>query len=554
MGLNNILVQLNRLKANMNRLLEAKSIYKNGWKENLIDSLRLTLTSSGIEMIDIADDLATLYEKIVNIPSNQVDRIVRETKIDKKVIEEIQRLLPLSYGRLRVKYEDYKLKSILWYEDNEDNDDKYIVYMAGSFYTDQEYRTFLANIQKGINNITYYYAGEEYNGEYHLRTIKDGYISRVKKALNQNTQDGYHATFQLDNGRFFILRDDDSPVDRIYDWIVANTQAGVLEEWKTYLYNQLVEGGYIIECKGIDYTGINIKGIVLSDEVNTEVIRNIRYEGLSLEEIKIPREPVELDDNMTFLEVMNQFIIPEINAKETLYKVGDPFSPLIETPIISKQGCKLKKTRLYPKQKVMTQGLLNAVKDGKHSLFLNGGMGVGKTYMSIKFSYAVIKEHFKRDNGRIAVFCQGHLIPKWKRQFKEALPDVKLKFIQINSYKDVIELKDGKPEGIEVYLLPKDKVKRKYLEEYAANKYRFKLSNKATSLIRKYNGTNANIIKANKIKMSELKVVARTLERLNQTWICTYKEVMDKNGNIVEYKVATTSKTLKSIYGTTKKL
>lgn len=551
MDLNKILIQLNRLKQNIRRFLEASPMYKNSWRENLIDSLRLTLSSSEVEKTDIANDLAIFYERIIDLPSNQIDRIIEETEIVEKIEKETQRLLPLSYGKLRVKYEDYKLKSILWYED--DNYDKYIAYMAGSFYTDQEYRTFLASIQKGVNNIDYYFAGEEYRGEYQLRTIKDGYISRVKKAVNQNTQDGYHATFQLDNGRFFILREDDNPVDRIYDWIVVNTQAAVLEEWKAYLYNQLVEGGHIIECKGIDYTGRNIRGIALSEKVNTETIRDIRYEGLSLEEIKIPREPVELDDNMTFLEVMNEFIIPEITAKETLYKVGDPFSPLIETPIVSKQGCKLKKTRLYPKQKVMAQGLLNAVKSGEKNLILNGGMGVGKTYMSIKFSHAVIKEHFKRDNGRIAVYCQGHLIPKWKRQFKEALPDEDLKFIPINNYKDVMNLKGGKPEGIEIYLLPKDKVKRKYLEEYAANKYKFNLSYNAEKLIKQYKVAKENIIKANEIKMNELKVVARKLERLNQTWICTYKEVLDEEGKVKEYKVATTSETLKSIYGTVNK-
>lgn len=551
MELNKVLTQLNRSKQNICRFLEAKPIYKNNWREKLIDSLRLTLSSDEVEKLDIANDLVIFYERIGGLPNNQVDRVINETKIVEKIDNEIQKLLPLSYGRLKVRGEDYKLKSILWYED--ENHNKYIAYMAGSFYTDQEYRTFLSSIQKGVNDIDYYFIEKECRGEYQLKTIKNGYISRVKKAVNQNTQDGYHATFQLDNGRFFVLREENSPIDVIYDWIVANTQAAVLEEWKTYLYNQLVEGGHIIECKGIDYTGINIKGIILSEEVNTEVIRNIRYEGLSLEEIEIPREPIELDDNMTFLEVMNEFIIPEINAKETLYKVGDPFSPLIETPIISRQGCKIKKTHLYPKQKVMAQGLLNAVKCGENNLILNGGMGVGKTYMSIKFSKTVIREHFKRDNGRIAVYAQGHLIPKWKRQFKEALPDEDLKFIKINDYKDVMALKGGKPEGIEVYLLPKDKVKRKYLEEYAADKYRFNLSKQAEKLIEQYKGTKENIIKANEVKMSELKIVARKLERLNQTWICTYKEVLSEDGGIKEYKVATTSETLKSFYGTKNK-
>lgn len=547
MDVQKILIELTGIK----EMLEREMKYRYGSAKDIANYLHHRITNNALKGSDIEDDIVMLYEKL-NKYLGRKDTLINESRIIEKIDKEIERILPSAYGRIVVRYEDYKLKTIMWYEN--ENHDKFIAYMAGSFYTDQEYRTFLANIQKGISNISFYKAESRYSGEYNLRTIKDGYISRVKKAVNQNTQDGYHATFQLDNGRFFLLRENDNPADVIYDWVVANTQAAVLEEWKTYLYNKLVEGGHILECNVINYTSHKIKGIVLDNNVNTETIRNIRYEGISLGEIEIPREPVELDDSMTFIDVMNKFIIPEINEQKTLYKVGEAFSPLIETPIIAREGVKIRKTRLYPRQKVMVQGLLNAVKEGRNNLILNGGMGIGKTYMSIKFAHAVIKEHFNRDYGRIAVYCQGHLIPKWQRQFKEALPDVDLKFIKINNYKDVMGLKGGKPKGIEVYLLPKDRVKRKYLEEFATKASKYELSSQAKSFIKEYKEKKQNIIKANELKMSELKVVARKLERLNRIWICLYKEVLDEYGNIKEYKVVTTSNVLKSIYGKTNKV
>lgn len=544
-----VLRKLNDLKSVINNFLNVGYRYKDNWKNSIINSLEELKEKEEIADLYIANDIAIFYERIIKAHSSQIDTIIKEMDIINKIEQEIKKHIPLCYGNLRLGYEDYKMKVLLWYEN--ENNQNIIAYMAGSFYTDQEYRTFLSNLQKGINNICFERAENRYDSIHDLRTIKDGYISRVKKAINQNTQDGYHAEIHLDSGRLFILMQDDNPVDAIYNWIVKNTQAAVLEEWKTYLYNQLLEGGHIIECKGIDYTGIGIKGIVLSDEVDTELIRVIRYEGLKIGDIKIPRKPVELDASMSFIDAMNKYIIPEITSRETLYQVGDSFSPLIETPIIFKQGCKLKKSHLLPKQKVMTQGLLNAVKDGRNGVFLNGGMGIGKTYMAIKLSNAVIKEHFKRDYGRIAVYCQGHLIPKWERQFKEALPNVPLKFIKIDGYKDVIKLKKGKPEGIEVYLLPKDKVKRKYLEEYAANKCKFELSAKASEFLKINKGSDKHIFKVNEIKMSELKVIARKLEKANKTWVCVYKEIFDKDGNVIEYKVATTSEKLKEIFGIT---
>lgn len=499
----------------------------------------------------VIEDIIVLYEAFYK-GLNEGKEILSETNTINNIKTFVENQAKKGYASIRLDYESYNIKTLMYYID--ENYKKNIAYMAGSFYTDQEYRAFLANIQKGINKISFAPL-DNTNRIYDLRTIKNGYISRVKKAINHNTQDGYHADFVLDNNRFFLLRKDDNPVDTIYNWIERNTQAGVLEEWKTYLYNQLSEDGHIIKCNVTNYTNVTLKGLVLSDEVNTELIRNIRKEGMALGEISIPRKAIDLDPSMSFIDAMTKFIIPHINERKHLYNVGDPLSKIIESPIIYRQGNKLKKTYLYPRQKVMAQGLLNSIKEGRNNLILNGGMGIGKTFIACKLAYSAIREHFKKNSGKISVFCQSHIIPKWERQFSEALPDVPLKFIQINNYKDVMDLEHKEPEGIEIYLLPKDKVKRNYLIEFSSNS-RFKLSSnfyKVYKEIVEGNNKDNNIFIVNSIKPSEMKILNRRVQNKLGKWTCMAKEVFNDEGSPIGYKVTTTSKLLEKKFGKSNK-
>ena len=324
------------------------------------------------KFIDFIDEWAAI--KSTGEREEQVRiNCIKKHQIEDVLKEKIEEYAKQGYSSISIDYESYKVKIIMTAQT--DSYETNIVYLATSHLTDQEYRTFLANMQKGKKRIRFSPINKNNSSMYDLQTIKDGYISRVKKATNANTQDGYHADFIWNNDKFFLLREGDNPIDAVYQWIVENTQSGVLPEWKTYLYNTLVERGMITECEVQNLTDLEIKGIVLADAVDTDLIRDIKVEGIGIGAISIPRPPVDLDENMTFIEAMTKYIIPEINSRETLYTVGDEISKEISSPIIFKQGNKLKKTYLYPRQQVMAQGILNGIKNGRNSIILNGGMG-----------------------------------------------------------------------------------------------------------------------------------------------------------------------------------
>lgn len=530
--------------------------YSNNWnREHLMRQIK-----SEVEKIATSElfyDSEEIVEPIIDFYDNWIKclnleerlKLIETSGIENFIKEQINTISKEMYGTLRIDYESYKTKVLMYYKDSSYNDN--IVYLATSHYTDQEYRTFLATLQKGRKRIRFNPANPMHNSYYSLDSIKDGYISRVKKSINSNTQDGYHADFQYTSDRFFLLKDSENQIDAVFDWIVKTTQAGVLPEWKTYLYNTLVEKGMVTKCTTINNTDIGLNGFILSDEVDTDLIREIRKEGIDLGEITIPRPSVNLEANMSFIEAMSKFIIPEINERKSLFTVGDKISPFISSPIIYKKNSKLKKTHLYPRQQVMAMGLLNGIKKGRNNIILNGGMGTGKTYISVKLANATVKEFLNKTAGaKISVFAQGHILPKWERQFKEALPDEKLTFYQVNSYKDVINLPDKKPEGLEIYLLPKDKVKRKYLESHSARrKYQTSLAYK--NLYKKIADSKdrQNIYIANELKASELKLLARVLMNRYKNWFCLAKEVLNADGLVSSYKIASSSKLLKEKFG-----
>lgn len=111
----------------------------------------------------------------------------------------------------------------------------------------------------------------------------------------------------------------------------------------------------------------------------------------------------EFSENVTFLELLQKYIIPNLQNERCHYNIGEPISDIISSKIYTDGST----TRLYPRQQVIAQGLLNAVKAGKQSLILNGGMGIGKTYITIKWSYAVIKEMLKKIKEELWYMLKG---------------------------------------------------------------------------------------------------------------------------------------------------
>ena len=269
------------------------------------------------------------------------------------------------YNTVYVDGVSHNFSTLLW-----DAESKQIRYGIGSFYSRQLLDQCLSSFQKGTG-----VRSEKEN----VYTIKKGYIAKFNRALDENKCDGVHALFYNNDDRVIRVYKGESEVDKVYEWLVANTQSGLLSDWKDYLYNELNSQDLIHECIGYDFTGKAPKILVMSNELSnkdnaTELIRNIKSYGLKQGYISLPvEENQKIPTDMTFLEIIQELILPYIEDQDCHYNIGDTISPLLKTPIISGKN----KYNLYPRQQIIAQGLLNSVKNRVNYQIFNGGTGIG---------------------------------------------------------------------------------------------------------------------------------------------------------------------------------
>ncbi|WP_315069180.1 helicase-related protein [uncultured Clostridium sp.] len=421
--------------------------------------------------------------------------------------------------------------------------DKNVRYIIGSFLNQQLLNNCLTLMQKG-DNISI--DGTKYH------SIRKGYLSKSLRVKDENNGDGVHSIIFDDNKDTIRVYQGENKVNKVFEYLKANTECGLLDEWRSYFYNELYSTGYIEECEGFDYTG-KAPTILLMKNIDTTLVRNIKALGLKNKSITLPvNEVKEIDPSMSFLEIIEKLIIPNIEQESCHYNIGEPISDIFKAPIINMETGK--KKHLFPRQAVIAQGCLNAIKSGVSAPVLNLGCGTGKTLISSRLSHAVINEHFKTENARIGLMMPSHLLNKWIRELKEAFMPLGVNptFHVINRFRDVDKL-SKKPNGIEIIIFQKDITKRTYLHEFSGiqkhknndiYKYIDSMKNREDDIIIE----NCNIL-----KISEMKLAAIRLEKIFQKKIVLYKQLLDKEDNIVGYKVISTSKTILNIFGKSNK-
>jgi len=387
--MDNVKVNLNRLKAGLERYLEHEDSDNIYWGRGPFKEELKALESADHHLKD------TLKEFIELNPTKYPYMLTKELRphaeaLLEKVSSEIEELNKYEYRNLTVDHQYYKCKTLL-YDVDEENNINTIRYFVGSFYSRQEINAMLANFQKGIKRV-------RLSGEYknNLETLRNGYNCLYERCMNENTGDGLHAVIWNDTERVLRVHKKENVIDKVFQWIKANIRTGLIEDWKTYFYNELSDLGLISVCQGIDLTGKAPTVVVLSDSIDTELIRTMKQTALKNGSIELPvKENVPLNPNMSFLDLIQNFILEYIQNEVAHYNVGEPICNAIKTPIVLDKG---KTTKLYPRQQIIVQGLLNSTMEGRRSHILNGGMGIGKTFQSIKLSYALAEEYYKTKN------------------------------------------------------------------------------------------------------------------------------------------------------------
>lgn len=448
------------------------------------------------------------------------------------------------YESIYIEGYNHKL-SCLKYDENNN-----IRYAIGSFLSRQLLDNCLTLMQKG--------ATVKISGK-HYRTFKKGYKCKALRVHDENSGDGIHAIIYLEDTDTINVYGNENKVDKVFEYLKANTQCGLLDEWKSYFYNELYSSGNILECDGFDYTD-KAPEVLIMKNIDTDLVRNLKAIGLKSGEITLPvNETEEIDTSMTFLDIIEKLIIPNIEADKCHYNIGDPISEILKTPIINESTGERKV--LYPRQQVIAQGCINAIKNNVKNPVVNCGMGTGKTLLSTRIAIAVIKEYFKKENARIGLIMPSHLLNKWIREFKDSYYPLGIRptFYVIERFTDVDKL-PKKPNGIEIVIFQKDITKRTYLHEYSAvKKYRvheniYKFVQ--TLVYEKYTEENTDPVvfeNCKNLSFAEMKLAAVKLEKLCKRKVVLYKEQYNNNDEVEGYRVISTSDTIINTFGSSNK-
>ena len=413
-----------------------------------------------------------------------------------------------------------------------------IRFVIASFLSKQLLDNCLTLMQKG-ESITI--SSKKYT------SIRKGYTCKGLRVKDENNGDGVHALIYACDDNTIKVYQNENKVYKVFEYLKANTECGLMDEWKSYFFNELYSNGHIEECEGFDYTG-KAPAVLIMKDVDTKLVRNIKALGLRNNSISLPVDEIkEIDQNMSFLEIIEKLIIPNIETDDCHYNVGDPTSDIFKAPIIEVDTNKRK--AMYPRQILMAQGCLNSVKDGINSPIVNLGMGTGKTIIASRLAYAVINEHFKKTDARIGLMLPSHLLNKWIRELKSCLVPlgVNATFHIIKRFTDVDKI-SKKPKGLEIIIFQKDITKRSYLHEYSGVK-----KHKNSDVFRFVDSLNKVdgdiIIEHCNLKLSEMKLAATKLEKIHGKKVILYKPQLDNDDKVIEYKVITTSTTLKETFG-----
>ena len=507
-----------------------RSNSRTGYNISRLEALGYSETDLFKEMVS-ADNVDTFCE---------VAMLVIE-KVDK----DLSLLSPYQYERVLVNGSYYKFKTA-YYSEN-DQKSSTLRLATVSCHTKEELNALVASIQRGIRcNIK----GET------VVSIKAGYACHYTRISDENLGDGYHGIiYQTDDTaeKVVMVFGNDNPVDVIYTYVEKNIdKTGLLSDWSTYIYNRLTDDGLLVECEGFSYNddkNAPSKILIISNKVTNELIMQYKMEGIRIGEIELPvKNNVVLSPEATFVDLVEQYVIPNLQNEVCDYNIGEPISAPIKKSFYKGN----KKCYLYPRQQVIAQGVVNAMKQGKKNIFLGCGMGVGKTLLSLASVTTHAIETNTVDKTRVLIYAQGHLIPKWQREWTDYLKahEITPTFYKVERFTDLKDI-PRKGKGFEIFLLPKDKAKRSYMQEFNVyDKYKrehlLAIGNFMKSLESKVKEEDKEIIveKFDNV-IAYMRLAATRVSNHFKKPAVLYKEVVNELGGVTSYKVCISSKTLR---------
>lgn len=257
-----------------------------------------------------------------------------------------------------------------------------------------------------------------------------------------------------------ISNENQSKEDALYDAIYEMHDLPLERDWKDYLFSELSKTGKITKCEILKTDGFSYKvkeGCINTDLVNwnfhlLKITPNeldmVVSSGIKRGIIKVAdqlQNPIDVRSIDDYFMKYGEKVIENVmkSLKPKLTRMGTiPYKAKTKTP--------------FPVQAEVINGIVNHLKDRDY-IILNGGMGVGKTFIS---SVSVAMSNV---NSRTLVMGPGHMLEKWSEEIQEEIHGASVKIIkEFDDVTDFQYLRGTEPKGQEFYLFSKDFAKLSY--------------------------------------------------------------------------------------------
>lgn len=283
-------------------------------------------------------------------------------------------------------------------------------------------------------------------------------------------------------GETHILTTQELIYQDLYCFLMKKFTLPLLPDWMPYVYEQLKAGRFIgftsriyhAEGEAGDYLiPLGDKEVALDKVVcltcffGEQELTEILSEGLKCGRLRIAEEdqlPLDLSGGMDgYMTTYGK------SVRENVDKCITPLVPLKDKvdEFVSK------KTRPYPQQAAVINGMIALYENKSKYGLLNCGMGCGKTLMAIGSVEGAMNRKWLRNHPgktlkdmylekedkvsyRAIVMPPGHLVEKWKREILREVPGAKAEIISDLSQLVKIREAGKKADGREWYIIGKD--------------------------------------------------------------------------------------------------
>lgn len=329
-----------------------------------------------------------------------------------------------------------------------------------------EMRSFTANI--GFGNVMLY-PEEDSGGDMVMfpRMEVDSYHIRMMRGKEPVS---HAVSLSKEVGNRLLLTVQKKRCRDVYNWLMANFDLPLLEEWVPYLLD--AGRDMIQKTETVIYgqapawaEGLEVYDVSLTEEGLQELVAN----GLKDQRIRISEQrqkPLKFDNMDDYFMRYGASLIENLKNK---------LDPLVELKESVDEVAFLEK-RFYPQQAAIVNGLIECMKHSSY-VFMNEDMGCGKTLQAIGVMEGFFVRRAAEENKKTVkevyldsslvkyrniIMCPSHLVEKWAEAIRADIPYAKVTVIR--GMKELCRLrKRGKRRtGREFYILSKETGKLSY--------------------------------------------------------------------------------------------